>query len=173
MPKNPFATSFEEAFEQGASSIKQQLTNTAKQFAQSTTSQLGVSPSPESTTQKSDTSANLSDHFNETMQQNSSQSQQDPQSLGDIQQLEIKDQEERQKKLAQTRAHLEQHKKTYFDPTFNQRKREPSVQERLEEEQKQEEAKKMEELQEEKKKELPLALKQATTKAEIHRGVSG
>jgi Trm5-related predicted tRNA methylase len=171
MPKNPLTSSFEETFEQGVSSAKQHLTNTAKQITQSVASQLGVSP--DSTTQKSDTSTNLSDHFNEAMQQNTAQSQQDSQSMLDIQQMESKDQEERQKKLAQTRAHLEQHKKTYFDPTFNQRKREPSVQERLEEEQKQEEAKKIEELQEEKKKELPLSLEQAMTKAEIHRGVSG
>ncbi len=170
MPNNPFSASFEDALEQGVSTAKQQVKQQVVTTAQSVQTQAGMQPSADQTTAL-DISSGLQDQFNETgMNQNF----QDPQQQVQMQQAHAKDQEDRQKKLVETRQKLQQlHKTTYFDPTFNPQRKELSLQERLEREEQEKEQKKIEELQEEKKKEAPVALQQAMNRTEIHRGTSG
>jgi len=175
MPANVFG-SFEDAFEQGVSSVKQTVTTQVKQTASNAASQLGVQVNDSTQLGQVDTSAALTDQFNETSSSNQQQNKQDPllQQQAATKQLEAKDLQERQKKLAEARQRLQQlHKQTYYDPTFNRRQKEPTVQERLEQQEQIEEQKKMEDIQEAKKKEVPVALKQAQTRAEINRGASG
>lgn len=186
MPNNPFG-SFEDAFEQGISqvkqSVKQQVVASAQNVATQTTgSNLGIGsdatggaqpPSP-------DGGKALTDQFNETAagtQQQNSQSQDPQMSPTDLAQIDQKSQEDQQKKLEEARkklqAHQQQHKTTYFDPTFNRPRQEPTVQEKLEQEKQEEEQKKMVELEEKKKKDEPIALSRAKRTAEMNRGASG
>lgn len=166
MANNPFSASFEDALEQGVSQAKQQVSTTAK----SVQSQVGVQPSSDQGAVL-DSSQGEVDPFNETA---TKQNPQDPQKQAQMQQAKAKDQEDRQKKLVETRQKLQQlHKTTYFDLTFNPQREEPSLQERLEKEDQEKEQKKMEELHEEQKKETPVALQQAMNRTEIHRGASG
>ncbi len=80
--------------------------------------------------------------------------------------------EDQQLKAIREKLHVEQHKKTYYDPTFNRPKPEENVSDRLEREEQEKEAMKMEELQEAEKKQ-PIAVGRAQTKAETNRGVAG
>lgn len=187
MPTNPFG-SFEDVFEQGVSSAKQAVTNQVAQTVKTTSSQLGVSqtnPSSVSATSGSDTSATPppekvnqpDDLMNETGAAKNQQAQaQKPQDDSSAMTPEMKEKEqvERKKKLAQTRQRLQQlHNQVYYDPTFNRRKKEPTVQERLEQEKQKDEQKKMADIQEQKKKDEPIALSRAKRGTEMNRGVSG
>lgn len=182
MASNQFG-SFEDAFEQGVSTVKQQVKQQTSTTVQSAASQVtGSAPTPTPGTHggQADIKA-LTDQFNETATKQPQQSQtqgDDPVAqAAQIQQLDVKSQEEQKKKLVEARKqlkqHQEQHTTTYFDPTFNKHHPIPSVQERLEQEQQQEEQKKMADLEEQKKKAPPIAVKQAQTRAEINRGASG
>lgn len=172
MANNPFGSSFEDTFEQGISQVKQQTKQQVTTTAQAIGTQIGVQPTVDQGGQI-DSKQGVTDQFNETGTSTTDPQQQQLQ----IQQAEAKDQAERQEKLADTRQKLQQHqalhKKTYYDPTFVNRPKEPSVQERLQQEEQEEEQKKMEELQEEKKKEMPVALQRAKTGIEMNRGASG
>lgn len=174
MPTNPFG-SFEDAFEQGVSTVKQQIKQQASTTAKSTASQVTGTTIVNDSAKVGNVDATkpLQDQFNETAT-NQQQNPQDPAQQQAMQQLEAKDLQERQKKLAEARQRLMQlHKQTYYDPTFNRKRQVPTVQERLEQEKQVEEQKKMEDLEEKKKKETPVALRQAQNKAEIYRGASG
>ena len=138
MSNNPFGSSFEDALEQGISQVKQQTQTAAK----SVQSQMGVPPAADKG--GIDTANGLTDQFNETASQTPSQDPAQQQAL--MQQAEAKDQRERQEKLEETRKKLQEHqslhKKTYYDPTFVNRPKELSVQERLAQEEQKEEEKK-------------------------------
>lgn len=170
MSNNPFGSSFEDALEQGFSQVKQQTQTAAK----SVQTQMGVPPAADQSGVV-DTIPGLTDQFNETSSQNSSQDPAQQQAL--MHQAEVKDQKERQEKLEETRKKLQEHqslhKKTYYDPTFVNRPKELSVQEKLAQEEQKEEEKKMEEIQEEQKKAPPIALQRAKTGIEMNRGASG
>lgn len=176
MASNVFG-SFEDALEQGVSTVKQQVSTTTKSVVAQTT---GSTPAPSPTGGQADLSA-LTDKFNETATQQPQQSQvqgDDPVAqAAQLQQMGAKSQQEQEKKLVEARKelkqHQEQHTTTYFDPTFNKPHREPTVQERLQQEEQVAEQKKMADLEEQQKKAPPLALKQAQTRAEINRGASG
>jgi hypothetical protein len=171
MANNPFG-SFEDAFEQGVSQVKQTAQQQVKSTTQSVQTQFGVQPSTDQAG-KTDAVAGLSDQFNETGNNQQNQ-QQDPQQQLATQQMEVQQQQEKQQKLAETRQQLMKlHKTTYFDPTFNTRPKEPTVQERLEKEDQERQAKKMEELHEEQKKAEPVALGRAKRTIEMNRGASG
>lgn len=185
MASNVFG-SFEDALEQGVSTVKQQVKQQASTTVKSATSQVtGSTPTPSSATPgaqggQADIKA-LTDQFNETATKQPQQSQTQGDDLvaqaAQIQQMGAKSQEEQQQKLLETRKelklHQDQHTTTYFDPTFNKRHREPTVQERLQQEEQVVEQKKMADLEEQKKKAPPIALRQAQTRAEINRGSSG
>jgi len=189
MATNQFG-SFEDVFEQGVSSAKQAVTSQVAQTVKATSSQLGVAapvvnPAPAA----SDTSASLlggpppetistgDDPMNETGTAKNQQAQaQKPHDDSSAMTPEMKEKEqvERKQKLAQTRQRLQQlHNQVYYDPTFNRRKKEPSTQERLEQEKQQDEQKKMEDIQEKKKKDEPIALSRAKRGTEMNRGASG
>lgn len=180
MPAHVFG-SFEDAFEQGVSQVKQtvkhQTTSTVQSVATQTTgSNLGIGT--DTTAALPDENKSITDQFNETAtnpQQNQSQNpQDDASSQQTVQQLEAKEQQERQIKLADARKRLQQlHNQVYYDPTFNRRKREQTVQEKIQEEDNEKQQKQMEKLEEQKKKEPPIALRQAQTRAEMNRGASG
>lgn len=184
MPANVLG-SFEDSIEKGISQVsqqaKQQAATTIQTAATQTTGSTFVSPTihqtPADGAMPSETKPQT-DQFNETAtnaQQNQTQNpQDDAKAQMEKKQLEEKDRLERDKKLKDARARLQQlHKQVYYDPTFNRRKKEQSVQEKLEQEDKEKQQKQLADLEEKKKKEPPIALHQAQTRAEINRGASG
>jgi hypothetical protein len=184
MPANTFG-SFEDSIEQGISQVtqqaKQQAATTFQTVATQTTGSTFATSSAHPASADSVTQAEVkpvTDQFNETAsnsQQNQAQNpQDDAKSLQEKKQLEERDYVDREKKLKDTRQRLQQlHNQVYYDPTFNRRKKEPTIQEKLEQEEQVKQQKQMVELEERKKKEPSLALHQAQTRAEINRGASG
>ncbi|CAN5136780.1 hypothetical protein BH09PAT1_BH09PAT1_3450 [soil metagenome] len=182
MPANNIFGSFEDAFEQGVSTVKQQTTATVQSVATQTTgSTMGIGDStsaPAVAGAGTGEAKPLADQFNETATNNQQNQTQNPQddvaAQQNIQQLEAKDQQEKQVKLVETRKKLQQlHNQVYYDPTFNHRKKEPTVEERLAKEDQEKQQVQMEKIEEQKKKDAPIALHQAQTRAEINRGASG
>ncbi len=178
MPINVLG-SFEDAFEQGVSTVKQQAkqqaASTAKSVATQVTGTHFGTPN-DSQVPSADTAKVVQDLGGQAMQQ--AQQAADPaQAQAALQEMEVTSQKDQSKKLEETRQklklHNQQHKNTYFDPTFNKQHKEPTVQERLQAEQQQEEQKKMVDLEEKKKKEEPIALTRAKRTAETNRGVAG
>jgi len=182
--------SFEDVFEQGASSAKQAVASQVASTAKTVSSQMGVAaPVVKPTPAMSDTSASplgtpppeivssQDDPVNETgttktQQATAPKPHDDPSAM--TPEMKEKEQVERKQKLAQTRQRLQQlHNQVYYDPTFNRRKKEPSTQERLEQEKQQDEQKKMQDIQEQKKKDEPIALSRAKRGTEMNRGASG
>ncbi len=183
MPNNPLG-SFEDSFEQGISNVTQQAkaqaAATAKAVATQTTGNTFTTAVPPVSDKLSQTGEvkTVTDQFNETSTNTQQNQTQNPQDDAKAQvakkQLEERDQVEREKKLKDARQRLQQlHKQVYYDPTFNRRKKEQSVQEKLEQEEQEKQQKQMLELEEKKKKDQPIALRQAQTRAEINRGASG
>lgn len=184
MPQNPFANTLESALEQGVSTAKQTVGNQVQKTGQSVVTQVtGQTSTPSDTTGKSDAQPHeapqTADQFNETgdakqAQQNQQNPQVDPVQAAQVEQQK---EQENQEKLAETRkklqAHQQRHDAVYFDPTFNKRPQEQSVQDKLQQEEQQEEQKKMADLEEKKKKDEPIALQRAKTSAESNRGASG
>lgn len=183
MPANVLG-SFEDSIEKGISQVsqqaKQQAATTIQTAATQTTGSTFVSPThqaPADGAMPSETKPQT-DQFNETatnIQQNQTQNpQDDAKAQLEKKQLEERDQIERDKKLKDARLRLQQlHKQVYYDPTFNRRKKDQSIQEKLEQEEQEKQQKQMADLEEKKKKEPPIALRQAQTRAEINRGASG
>ncbi len=186
MANNPFG-SFEDTFEQGISQVTNQVKKQVSDTASTATAQVtSTTLSDTSHASFADVSAlNIvptSDQFNETNTQ-----QQDP--IGpaahqspaldpaQMASLEANSAHEQQAKLEQTRAqlkaHKEQHKVVYFDPTFNPPKKEQPVADRLEQEKQEEDQKKMQQIEEQKKKDEPIALSRAKRTTEMNRGASG
>lgn len=170
MPKNPLIGSFEDAFEQGVSSVKQGVKQQASDTKQTVVSQItgqqpGGTPSVDNSG-VADVAKTMQDQFNETgvQQQQPQDPHLDPEAIAKLDQQK---QVESQQKLAQARQQLH---KQYFQTTFENRPKEPSVQERLEQEKQEEEQKKMEALEEQKKKEPPVALQREQTRAETKFG---
>jgi hypothetical protein len=80
-----------------------------------------------------------------------------------------------EQKLAEARKRLmEQHMTTYYKPTFENRKQEESVADRIAREDQEKQSKKMEELQEEQKKnDSPMSVRMGAQRAEKFPGASG
>ena len=191
MSNNPFG-SFEDVFEQGVSQVTNQVKKQVSDTAKATAAQVaGAAPgdtSHQATSHDATSQAVAAtqsgpvseDHSPENNTQPLPQTQ-DPTSASsltpDVASLEANAARDQQEKLVQTRAqlkaHNQQHKNTYFDPTFNPPKKEQPVAERLEQEKMQEEQKKMQELEEQKKKDEPIALARAKRTTEMNRGASG
>lgn len=182
--------SFEDVFEQGVSSAKQAVAGQVTQTVKTASSQLGVAaPVANPASAASDTSASPlggpppeivstgDDPMNEIGAAKNQHAQaQKPQDDPSLMTPEMKEKEqvERKQKLVQTRQRLQQlHNQVYYDPTFNRRRREPTTQERLEQEKQKDEQKKMEDIQEQKKKDEPIALNRAKRGTEMNRGASG
>lgn len=173
MATNAFSNTFEQVFEQGVSTVKQQVTQQAKQTTQAVASNLGIKSGDPTAHTATDAAAQLQDQFNETSGNAGAQDDPAKQALA-TKQLEAKDEQERQIKLADARKRLNQlHNQVYYDPTFNHRRREETVQEKIEQEDQLAQQKKMMELEEKKKKDEPIALARAKRTAEMNRGVSG
>jgi len=186
MANNPLG-SFEDTFEQGISQVTNQVKKQVSDSANTATAQVvGTTPSDASNVSTADVSAlNIvptSDQFSETNTQ-----QQDPFDpaahqppvLDQVQMasLEANSAHEQQAKLEQTRAqlkaHKEQHRVVYFDPTFNPPRKEQPVAEKLQQEKQEEDQRKMQQLEEQKKKDEPIALSRAKRTTEMNRGASG
>jgi len=184
MSANNVIGSFEDSIEQGISLVSQQakaqVASTVKTAATQTTGNTFVtqsSPQSDNLSQSLDTQGST-DQFNETgtqASQNKTQNLQDnAKALQEKKQLEQEDQVDREKKLKDTRQKLQQlHNQVYYDPTFKNRKKEQTVQDKIEREDQEKEQKQMVDFEEKKKKEPPIALHQAQTRAEINRGASG
>jgi hypothetical protein len=184
MPANNVIGSFEDSIEQGISQVSQhakaQVASTAQSVATQTTGNTLVASTPPPTDNlptPTDVQA-VTDQFNETASQGAQKQTQDPQDVAKAQkekeELERRDMYDRDKKLKDARQRLLQlHNQVYYDPTFNRKQKEPTVQEKLEQEEAQKQQKQMADLEEKKKKEPPIALRQAQTKAEMNRGASG
>jgi len=184
MPANVIG-SFEDSIEQGISQVtqqaKQQVATTIQTAATQTTGSTfatsPVHPAPRDGAAQVEAKP-VTDQFNETTsnsQQNQTQNpHDDAKAQQEKKQLEERDHIDREKKLKDARQRLQQlHNQVYYDPTFNRRKKEPTVQEKLEQEEQVKQQKQMAELEEKKKKEPSIALHQAQTRAEINRGASG
>lgn len=179
MANNPFG-SFEDTFEQGVSQVTNQVKKQVSDTAKSTTSQVtGQQPSDTQVATATDASVNKLPVNDQSIKQDPAQAAGDDPAVSDQQlaQMNVASQQEQQQKLVETRnklkAHKDQHKTTYFDPTFNPVKKEQPVAEKLEQEKAQEEQKKMQELEEQKKKDEPIALARAKRTTEMNRGASG
>jgi hypothetical protein len=175
---NPSASSFETGWEKGQSAVKQLIKPVFKQTKQvvtSTTQQIMGTPLRTDTVSdfpKGEThDGSAPDQKQSTPLQHSSQQTNPAQPQYGKGHMSGTDMQ-----LSQTRVKLaalqQQHKMTYYDPTFNRPKRqEQPVAEKIEQEKQQE----FFELQkkEEKKKKDNIALKMSTHKAEMFRGASG
>lgn len=186
MANNPFG-SFEDTFEQGISQVTNQVKKQVSDTAKSTSTQVtGATSSDSSHASLNDATAvntaPASDQFNETntkQQDPTDPAAHQPPALDPVQMasLEASSAHEQQKKLEETRAqlkaHNEQHKVVYFDPTFNPPKKEQPVAEKLEQEKQEEDQRRMQQLEEQKKKDEPIALSRAKRTTEMNRGASG
>jgi hypothetical protein len=175
---NPSAPSFETAWEKGQSTVKQLIkpvSNQVKQVTQMTRNQIMGTPV------RTDPISDFPKHNPVEASPDNPMSAQTPTQTkaspnGNVPQYQKGHMSGTDMQLSQTRAKLaalqQQHKTSYYDPTFNRPKpKEQPVAEKLEQQKHQEMAELAQK--EEKKKKDNVALKMSTHKAEMFRGAAG